>query len=85
MEFFSSYCQYDDFLNINTSYYEEMVTQIYPTELQLNKANSADTEVPFLFLHLSVFNSFASSKIYYKGFGFDFVIVDFLFVVEQKR
>ena len=26
-----------------------MVGQIYPTELQLNKANSSDTEAPFLF------------------------------------
>ena len=26
---------------------EQMVGQIYPTELQLNKANSSDTEAPF--------------------------------------
>ena len=26
-----------------------MVDRIYPTELQLNKAKSSDTEVPFLF------------------------------------
>ena len=30
-----------------------MVGQIYPTELQLNKANSLDTEAPFLDLNLS--------------------------------
>ena len=29
-----------------------MVSQIYPTELQLNKANSSDTEAPFLDLNL---------------------------------
>ena len=29
-----------------------MVGQIYPTELQLNKANSSDTEAPFLDLSL---------------------------------
>ena len=38
--------------------------QIYPSELQLNKANISDTEAPFLDLHLSVANGFVSSKIY---------------------
>ena len=33
-----------------------MVGQIYPTELQLNKANSSDTETPFLDLNLSITN-----------------------------
>ena len=28
-----------------------MVGQIYPTELQLNKANASDTEAPFLDLN----------------------------------
>ena len=31
-----------------------MVGQIYPTELQLNKANSSDTEAPFFDLNLSL-------------------------------
>ena len=43
-----------------------MVNQIYPPELQLNKANISDTEAPFLDLHLSVPNGFVSSKIYDK-------------------
>ena len=38
----------DDLLNINNPYFEQMVGQIYPTELQLNKANSSDIEAPFL-------------------------------------
>ena len=33
-----------------------MIGQIYPTELQLNKANSSDTEAPFLDLNLSIKN-----------------------------
>ena len=37
----------DDLLNINNPYFEQMVGQIYPTELQLNKANSSDIEAPF--------------------------------------
>ena len=41
-----------------------MVGQIYPTELQLKKAISADTEAPFLDLNLSITKCIASSKIY---------------------
>ena len=39
-----------------------MVGQIYTTELQLNKANSSDTEAPFLDLNLSITNGIVSSK-----------------------
>ena len=38
----------DDLLNIDNPYFEGMVNQIYPPELQLNKANTSDTEAPFL-------------------------------------
>ena len=57
---FSSSRYLDDLLNIDNPYFEGMVNQIYPTELQLNKANTSDTEVPFLDLHLSVANGFVS-------------------------
>ena len=43
----------DDLLNIDNPYFERMVNQIYPPELQLNKANTSDTLAPFLDLHLS--------------------------------
>ena len=42
----------DDILNINNVYFDNMVSQIYPSELQLNKANASDTEAAFLDLHL---------------------------------
>ena len=46
IEAFNSTSRYlDDLLNIDNPYFEQMVGQIYPTELQLNKANSSDTEV----------------------------------------
>ena len=61
-------------------YFEGMVNQIYPPELQLNKANITDTEAPFLDLHLSVANGFVSSKIYDKRDDFDFDIVNFPFL-----
>ena len=57
-----------------------MVNQIYPPELQLNKANISDTEAPFLDLHLSVANRYVSSKIYDKRDDFDFDIVNFPFL-----
>ena len=37
----SRYLQVDDLLN-----FDQMVDRIYPTELQLNRANSSDTEAP---------------------------------------
>ena len=33
----------DDISNINNIYFDNMVSQIYPSELQLNKANTSDT------------------------------------------
>ena len=53
-----------------------MVKQIYPPELQLHKANTSETEAPFLDLHLSISNGFVSSKIYDKRDDFDFDIVE---------
>ena len=50
----------DDILNINNVYFDNMVSQIYPSELQLNKA---DIEAAFLELHLSISNDIVSTKI----------------------
>ena len=54
-----------------------MITQIYPTELQLSKAYSSDTEALCLDLHLLISNDFILSKIYDKRDDFDFDIVNF--------
>ena len=49
IEGFNSTSRYlNDLLNIDNIYFEHMVSRIYPAELQLNKANSSDTEEPFL-------------------------------------
>ena len=65
IEAFNSTSRYlDDLLNINNPYFEGTVNQIYPPELQLNKANISDTETPYLDLYLSISNGFVSSKIY---------------------
>ena len=43
---------FDDLSNIDNPYFEGMVNKIYPPELQLNKANTTDTESTLLDLHL---------------------------------
>ena len=57
-----------------------MLGQIYPTELQSNKANSSDTEAPFLDLNLSITNGIVFSKIYDKWDDFNFEKVNFPFL-----
>ena len=52
---------YDDLCNIDNPYFEGMVNQIYPPELQLNKTNTSDTDTPFwiyicLFLDFDIVN-----------------------------
>ena len=60
-----------------------MVGQIYPTEVQLNKANSSDTEAPFLDLNLSITNGIVSSKIDDKQDDCNFEIVNSPFLDED--
>ena len=71
----------DHILNINNVYLDNMVSQIYPSELQLNKANTSDTDAAFLDLHLSFPNDIVSTKIYDKRDDFDFEIVNFPFKI----
>ena len=66
----------DDVSNINNVYFDNMVSQIYPSELQLNKANTSDTEAAFFDFHLSISNNIVSTKIYDKRDDFDFEIVN---------
>ena len=57
---------FDDIFNINNVYFDKMVSQIYPSELQLNKANTSDTNTAFLTMHLSISNDIVSNKIHDK-------------------
>ena len=70
----------DDISNINSVYFDNMVSQIYPSELQLNKTNTSDTEAAFLDLQLSNSNDIVSTKIYDKRDDFDFENVNFPFL-----
>ena len=54
----------DAILSINNIYLDNiMVSQIYPAELQLNKAKTSDTDASFLDLHLTISNDTVSTKI----------------------
>ena len=70
----------DDLLNIDNIYLYQIVDRINPTELQLNRANSSDTEAPFLDLNLCISNGTLSAKIYDKRDDFDFDIVNYPFL-----
>ena len=81
IEAFNSTSRYlDDLLNIDNNFFDSMVNRIYPSELQLNKANVSDTEASFLDLHLSISDGFVKTKIYNKRDDFDFDIVNFPFL-----
>ena len=69
----------DAILNINNVYFDNTVSQIYHSELQLNKANTSDTKTAFLDLHLSISNDIVSTKIYDKRDAIGFDIVNFPF------
>ena len=70
----------DAILNINNVYFDNMVSLIYPSELQLNKANTSDTKAAFLDLHLLISNDIVSTKIYDKRDDLDLEIVNFPFL-----
>ena len=81
IEAFNSTSRYlDDVLNTANPYFEQIERQIYPTEIQLNKANSSETKAPFLDLNLSVTNGIVYSKIYDRRDDFNFEIVNFPFL-----
>ena len=62
----------DDILHINYVYFDNMVSQINPSELQLNKTNTSDIKASFLNLHLSISYDVVSTTIYDKRDDFDF-------------
>ena len=81
IEAFNSTSWYlDDLLNIDNNFFDSMANRIYPSELQLNKANVSDAEASFLDLHLSISDGFVKTKLYYKRDDSDFDIVNFPFL-----
>ena len=75
IEAFNSTSRYlDDLQNIDNYFFDSMVNRIYPSELQINKANESDTEASFLDLHLSISDGFVKTKIYDKRDDFDLIL-----------
>ena len=84
IEAFNSTSRYlDDLVNIDNNFFDSIVNRIYPSELQLNKANVSDTEASFLDLHLSISDGFVKTKFYDKRDDFDFDIVNFPFLDDD--
>ena len=80
-EDFNSTSRYlNGLLNIDNYFFDSTINRIYPSELQLNRANVSDTEGSFLDLHLSLSDGFVKTKIYDKRDDFDFEIVNFRFL-----
>ena len=78
---FNSTSRYlDDLLNIDNNFFDNIVNHIYPSELQLNKANVSDTEASVLNLHLSISDGFVKTKFFYKRDEVHFGIMNFPFL-----
>ena len=67
----------DYILNINNVYFDNMVSQIFPSELKLYNTNTSDTVAAFLNLIFLLSNDIVSTKIYDKRGYFDFDIFNF--------
>ena len=80
IEAFNSTSRYpDDLVNIDNTFFDTMVSHIYPSERQLNKLNISSTEASFLALHLSISDGFVKTKFFDKRDDFDFDTVIFHF------
>ena len=56
----------DDIFTINIPKFEKHIPDIYPTELQLNKANTLDKETSFLDLNIKLIGSDVHTSVYDK-------------------
>ena len=67
----------DDILTIDNPEFEKHIPNIYPAELQLNKANTSDKETSFLALNIEVIGIDIHTSVYDKHDDFGFPIVNF--------
>ena len=67
----------DDIFTIDNPEFAEHIPDIYPRELQLNKANTSDKETSFLDLNIKVVGSIIHTSVYDKRDDFGFPIVNF--------
>ena len=67
----------DDIFTIDSPEFEKYIPDIYPAELQLNKANTSGNETSFLDLNIKVIGSDIHTSVYDKRDDFGFPIVNF--------
>ena len=67
----------DDIFIIDNPEFENHIPDIYPTELQLNKAITSDKETSFLDFDIKVVGSDVHTSVYDKRDDFGFPIVNF--------
>ena len=67
----------DDIFTIDNPEFAEHIPDIYPRELQFNKANISDKETSFLDLNIKVVGSNIHTSVYDKRDDFGFPIVNF--------
>ena len=67
----------DDIFTIDNPAFEKHISDIYPAELWLNKANTSDKETSFLDLNIKVIGSDIHTSVYDKRDDFGFPIVNF--------
>ena len=67
----------DDIFTIDNPEFDKHISDIYPAELQMNKANTSDKETSFLDLNIKVIGSDIHTSVYDKRDDFGFPIVNF--------
>ena len=67
----------DDIFTIDNPEFEKYIPDVYPAELQLNKANTSDKETSFLDLNIKIIGSVIHTSVYDKRDNFGFPIVNF--------
>ena len=63
--------------------FEKYIPDIYPAELQLNKANTSDKETSFLDLNIKVIGSDIHTSVYDNRDDFGFPIVNLALLVKN--
>ena len=78
IETFNNTSRYlDDIFAIDNPNFEKHIKDIYPPELQLNKANKWNKETAFLDLNIKIVNNEIQTSIYDKRDDFGFKIVNY--------
>ena len=70
----------DDIFTIDNPAFAEYIPDIYPRDLQLNKANTSDKETSFFNLNIKLIGSKIHTSVYDKPDDFGFLIIVVMFL-----